>query len=353
MRQDKVIFSGENPFLEFSKCRELTVVLGHNKFMFVATLNSVNIMSSHESIVTVLEGTEDTFKDRYTIPLSLVLPLFKLDTKEKDNVLVLETASDKVRITYNDISVDTDIFSPNGLTLQQINNIDTVNSLEVDPKPFIQMVDIFGKTENNFCNVDGNTLFISDDSKCLLNKTDVDYQRKFSLSVQFIRLMKSMNCVKLFIGDNIVAQTKSGLLLITNLTKITNPNILSDYKFANRVPSDNIYNLNINKYLKHINIAVQTAELSATLDLNRKRLSITSNSNEKTLLQLTDAEVQKEGEFDFFSSTQKEDEPIVLTDPRLIKSLASFGKVKIKVCPAFLLAQLSKTHRLMFSLGKL
>lgn len=352
MRQDRVIFNGENPFNEFAKCKELTVLLGENKFMFVATLNSISIMATFNSIVKVSEVEGESIREAYTVPLSLILPLFKLDTKTKENSLTLETTSEKVTITYNDIKVDTDIYAPNGLTIHQINEINIGNSMQVEPAPFIQMIDIFGTSQDNFCNVDGKTLFISDESKCLINNTDFDYQKKFSISVQFIRMMKSMNCVKLYIGDNIVAETKSGLWVVTSLTKITDPNVLKDYKFAAKMKSDSIYTLTLNKYLKQINLAVQSSELSATLDLDKRQLALSSINNERTTLKLTDNEVQKEGEFSFFDMEETKSSAIILTDSRLIKSLASFGKVKIKVCPTFLLAKLGETHRLLFTLGR-
>lgn len=352
MRQDRVIFNGVNPFNEFAKCKELTILLAEDKFILVATLNSINIMATFSSIVKVFEGAEEKIREAYTIPLSLVLPLFRLDTKEKENSLTIETTVDKVTLTYNGVSVDTDIFSPNGLTLQQISDIDTSTSLEVSPAPFIHMTDVFGIAKDNFCNVDGKTIYISDESKCLINTSDIDYQRKFSLSIQFIRMMKATNCTKLFIGANVVAQTKSGLLLVTSLTKITDPNALKDYMFASKLKSDNIYSLALDKYIKQINLAVQSADLSVSLDLTKRQLELTSLSNERVLMQLSDTEIQKEGEFDFFSAIEDSSEPIVLNDSRLIKSLASFGKVRIKVCPSFLLAKLGETHKLMFTLGR-
>lgn len=353
MRQDRVIFNGPNPFNEFAKCKELTVLLGEDRFIFVATLNSINIMATFKSRVKEFEGEEDKTRKAYTIPLSLILPLFKLDTKEKENSLTLETTVDKVTITYNENSVETDIFSPNGLTIQQVTDINTEKSLMVNPAPIIQMSDIFGMTKDNFCNIDGKTLFISDESKCLITTGEIDYQRQFSLSIQFVRLMKSMGCTKLYIGDNVVAETKSGLWLITTLTKITDPNVLKDYQFAARIKSDNIYNVALSKYLKQINLAVQSAELSASLNLDKRQLAICSVNNEKSVLQLSDTEIQKEGAFDFFAEVDEKKEPLVLTDSRLIKSLASFGSVRIKVCPSFLLAKLGKTHKLMFTLGRM
>lgn len=352
MRQDRVIFNGVNPFNEFAKCKELTVLLAEDKFILVATLNSINIVATFSSIVKVFEGAEEKIREAYTIPLSLVLPIFRLDTKEKENSLTIETTVDKVTLTYNGVSVVTDIFSPNGLTLQQISDIDTSSSMEVNPTPFIHMTDVFGMTKDNFCNVDGKTIYISDESKCLINTTDTDYKRKFSVSVQFIRMMKATNCTKLFIGNNIVAETKSGLLLVTALTKITDPHALKDYMFASKLKSDSIYSLALDKYIKQINLAVQSAELSVSLDLSKKQLALASLSNEKVLLQLSDREVQKEGDFDFFSDMEETSEPIILNDSRLIKSLASFGKVRIKVCPSFLLAKLGETHKLMFTLGR-
>lgn len=351
MRQDRVVFSGDNPFNEFAKCKELTVLLGPDKFVLVATLNSINIMTTFNSIVNVFEGSEK-IQEAYTIPLSLVLPLFRLDSKDKDNSLSLETTVDKVTITYNGVSVDTAIYSPNGLTIQQISDIDTSGSMEVSPAPFIKMTDVFGTTQDNFCNVDGKTLFISDESKCLIEVSEVDYQRKFSISIQFIRMMKSMGCTKLFIGENIVAQTKTGLLLVTNLTKITDPNALLDYAFASRIKSEGVYTLALNKYLKQIGIAVQSSELDASLDLDKRQLILTSLHNEKVVLQLADYEVSKEGEFDFFAEEVEETKPLILNDPKLLKSLASFTKVRIKVCPSFLIARLGKTHKLMFTLGR-
>jgi len=353
MRQDKVIFSGPNPFIEFGKCKELTVLLDENKFTFVATLNSIHMMASFDSKVKVLEGTEKTVRDAYTIPLSLIFPLFKLDTKTTDNSLTLETTIDKVVITYNGVTVETDIYSPNGLTLQQLKEISISDSLQASPGPFVRMIEIFGTTKDNYCNVDGKTLFISDDSKCLIYTDEVDYQKKFSVPIQFIRFMKSMNCTQLYIGNNLVATTKSGIWLVTNLSKITDPNVLLDYKFATKVKSDNIYSLSINKYTKQINLAVQSSELSASLDFEKRQLIITSSNNEKTVFKLDNKDIVKEGEFDLFGSMQSSPrESVVLTDARLIKSLASFGAVKVKVCPEFLLAKLGKNHKLMFTLGR-
>lgn len=351
MRQDRVIFSGDNPFLEFAKCKELTVLLSDNKFIFVATLNSINIMATFNSTVRVFEGGEK-IRDAYTIPLSLVLPLFKLDTNQTDNSLTLETTSEKVTITYNNISVDSDIYSPNGLTLQQISQINTSDATVVDPHPFIQISDLFGVAKDNFCNVDGKILYISDGSKCLIHQGEFEYPKKFAIPIQFIRLMKSMGCVKMYIGNNIIAETKSGLWIIVNLSKITDPNSLMDFKFATKLKSDEVYTLSINKYLKTIGVAVQSSELSAKLNLSKRQLILESINNEQSIIQLTDTEVQKEGEFDFFAQPASGSSSLELTDARLIRSLASFSKVKIKVCPQFLLAKLGKNHRLMFTLGR-
>ena len=353
MRQDKVIFNGSNPFIEFGKCKELTILLDKNRFVFVATLNSIHMVATFNSTVKVLEGSGSKIREAYTIPLSLIFPLFKLDTQTKDNSLTLETTENKVAITYNGITIETDIFSPNGLTLQQLKDINFDTSLEVNPFPFIRMMEVFGPTKDNFCNVDGKTLFITDDNKCLIEPGEIDYQKKFSMSIEFIRYMKSMKCEKLYIGNNLVAVTKSGVWLVTNLSKITDPNVLLDYKFAAKIKSDNIYTLNINKYQKQINLAVQSVDLSASLDLENNQLILTSNNSEKTIFRLTNKEVIKEGEVDIFGmSSSISDEPIIINDARLIKSLASFGSVRIKVCPEFLLAQLGKTHKLMFTLGR-
>ena len=355
MRQDNIIFSGPNPFAQFGKCKELTILLDTDRFMFVASLNATYMMATFDSTVSVLEGTEDKFLKAYTIPLSLIFPLFKLDTGTKDNSLTLTTTADKVTIKYNDVEVESDIYSPNGLTIQQIKSIDIAKSQEVDPAPFIAITDVFGPTKDNFCNVDGNTLFISDENKCLIHKSKEDYGKKFSLPIPFIKLMKSMAVTKLHIGDNVVAETKSGVSLVTNLTKITDPNVLLDYKFAARTKSDDVYVLRINKYMKKISLAVQSVELSASLDFIKRKLILTSDHNERVEMTLNNYELSKQGEVDFFAAMKQSSsgKSLMLHDARLIRSLATFPEVKVKVCPGFLLAKLGKDYNLMFNLGKI
>ena len=350
MRQDKVIFSGPNPFVEFAQCKELTVLLGEDRFMFVATINSTHIMTNFKSLVRTLEGTKGTYKEAYSIPLSLVMPLFKLDSGTTDNVLTLETTADKVTITYNKFSVETDIFSPNGLTMMQVGSLNVSKSIEVLPTPFIQISDLFGTSKDNFCNVDGNTLFISDSNKCIIHKGETDFGKKFSIPLSFVRLMKSMECVKLFIGENIIAETKSGLWVFTSLSKITDPNVLMDFKFAARLKSDDVYTLSLNKYLKHISVAVQNKDISASLNFNDRDLILSSVSGEKTVIKLDESAIEREGEFDFFADLDKAKKSIILRDARLIRSLATFTKVKVKVCPTFVIAKLGKEHHLLFQL---
>lgn len=359
MRLDRVIFEGENPFEQFSKCKELTVLLDKDKVVLVATINSINLMVTYGSRVIIEEGEEEAYREAYTVPLSLMTPLFKLAGKKKNNELVITTEQDMATINFNGVEVVTSIYSPNGLTLQQVMNISAEEQVEFSPKPFIDIYDVFGVTMDNYCNVDGKTLFIADANKCLIQEGEVDYGKKFSVSVDFIRLMKSMGCTDMHIGQNVTAKTKGGMFLITNLHKVNNPNVLQDYKFARRLKSEEIYSLSLGKYLKQITLAAQSTELSLELDLNAQTLKLYSTSEESMAVQLTSKEVKKDGEVDLgaFAFLGGEvgsggSDSVVLTDARLVRTLARFNQVKVKVCPTVMLARLGDSYRLMFTLGE-
>lgn len=348
MRLDKHICDN-NPFLDFAKAKELTVLLTDDSFTFVATIDSISMVASFKSSPKL---TGDNYLSSYTIPLDLILPLFKLDTKEKENILTLNTFDDTATISYNGMSVTTNIFSPNGLTLQQLSVVtSTIKTQELLSAPFIRISDIFGSFPGGVCNVSGSVLYISDHSKCVIHKGEYDFKREFSVPLNFIRMMKNLKAEKMYIDKNIVARTPSGLLLVTSLNKNTDNNSLLDYKFAVKISSEEIYTLRLNKYLKHLSLAVQSASIDSSLNLDSRKLTLTSNQNEKVVIELTEEEIKRNKEIDFFANMENPKEDIIINDSRLLKSLSTFTTVQVKVCPNFLIASLGKTHKLMFSLG--
>lgn len=347
MRLDTHICN-HNPFLDFSKSSELTVLLTDNSFTFVATVDSISMVASFESSPKL---TGDDYMKAYTIPLDLMLPLFKLDTKEKENILSINTFDDSVTVTYNDVSCTTSIYSPNGLTVQQLAIISqTTGSSPLDPVPFIRISDIFGSYKGGVCNVSKNVLYISDHSKCVIGPGEHDFGREFSIPLSFIRMMKNNKVNQLFIKDNVVARTPSGLMLVTSLNKNTDNNSLLDYKFATKFSSDEVYTLKLNKYLKHLSLAVQSSSIKSSLNLDTRILTLSSDHNERVEMELPMEDVSRDRQVDFFANMENPKDDIILNDSRLLKSLSTFNTVKVKVCPTFLIASLGKTHKLMFSL---
>lgn len=350
MRQDKILIDVGNPFDSFTKCKELTIVLSKDHVMLVGSIPPTNIMLSYKSIVREVEDSEE-IKLAYTIPLSLVLKLFRLDTKKRQNMLVIETSPESVTLIYNGVEITTPIFSPNGLTANQILAVGQGSSIQVPHFTFIEMMDIFSANKENFLNVKGNKFFISDSGKCLIRDWETDLGMDFALPISFIRTIKSFGVKSLHVGDIAIAECANGLRVLCNLSKVQDASALDDYKFAAKVKSDDIYSLTLDKYLRRVNVAVQTAEVSIEFNLTGKFFILRSETGEEVKIKLDAREVQKVGaEDDFFSMMTSDAKPLILKDPRLIKTLASFRWVKIKVCPTFLIGKLDDNYKLMFTL---
>ena len=210
MRQDKILFDGPNPFDSFSRCKELTVLLDEDRIVLVGSLPPTNLMVSYKSIVRTTDENSG-IKTAYTIPLSLATPLFKLDTSTTGNQLTVETNVDSVTIIYNGVELTTAIYSPNGLTLGQIQAISTEGTKVVSSIPLLMMYDTFGLTTDNFINVYKDKMYIRDDNKCLIQDCEEDYGKNFAVPIGFVRLMKAFECSKLHIGEVLVAEGNAGV----------------------------------------------------------------------------------------------------------------------------------------------
>lgn len=351
MRRDKVIFDAENPFLSFSNCKELTVFLGENRFVFVGSVNSISIVRVFPSRVTFVDE-EEKIPERFTVPLSLMLSIFKIDDSKKGNSLTLETSTDGVHIIYNDVPVTSKLFSANGATIRLLDSLNVADSMEVNPNVFTSMTDAFGQAKDNFCNVDNSSLYISDHRKCLIRTLDFSFKRKFSLSVQFIKMMKSMKCNKLYIGNNAVAITEDGTFLIQNLTKLQNEQAVMDYKFAQMLKPKATFEVKLNKYTKHINAAASSAELGISLDLARHTISITSSSGEQSVIELEAHEYSMNLADSLDSGIEQFLKQASIHDQHIIKMLAAFKSALIKVCGTMFLVELDAQSSLMFMMER-
>jgi hypothetical protein len=347
MRRDKVIFDGSNPFNSFANCKELTVFLGADRFIFVGSINSISIVRVFPSRVTFVDEDEK-IPERFTVPLSLMLPIFRIDDKEKGNSLTLETSVDGVHINYNDVSVTSKLFSANGATVRLLDSLNIADSMEINPNVFVSMTDAFGMAKDNFCNVDNNSLYISDHRKCLIRTLEFSFKRKFSLSVQFVKMMKSMKCNRMYIGNNAVAITEDGTFLVQNLTKLQNEQAVMDYKFAKMLKPKATFEVKLNKYMKHINAAANSAELGLSLDLARHSINITSVSGEQSIIELDSHEYDMSLLDSFDTGIDKFLKQASIRDQHIIKMLAAFKSVLIKVCGTMFLVELDKQSTLMF-----
>lgn len=347
MRRDKVIFDGSNPFDSFANCNELTVFLGEDRFIFVGSINSISIVKIFPSKVTFIDEDEQ-IQERFTIPLSLMIPLFRIDTREKGNVLMLETSIDHVSVTYNDVPITSDLYSANGATVKLMDSLNVSNSTEVNPSVFTSMADAFGITKDNFCNVENEMIFISDQKKCLMRTLDFSFNRKFSLSVQFIKLMKSMKCNKLYIEHNAVAITSDGTFLVQSLTKLQDQKAVLDYRFSKRLKPKATFEVKLNKYLSYIKAAAGSADLRVKLDLARHSVNITSTSGEQSIIELEAHEYSMTLSDSLDVGIDKFMKEAIIHDSHIIKMLATFKSVLLKVCGTMFLVELDKQSSLMF-----
>lgn len=345
MRVDTVIFSGDNPFEHFAKCSELTILLGENALMLVGKINSINLVASFESIVNNSAGLNH--RESYTVPLDLLLPLFRMDTKTVKNELIVTTLEDKAVISYNGMAVTTNIYSPNGLTLQQIKEINwTAESHPI--KPFIDLLVAFGSTKENVVSVTGKTLLVSDNNKSLIYDGDVDYGKKCAVSDAFIRMARSLKAKKISLTQPVVATTEEGLFIVDNLYKFGDEAPILSYSYASKIQTDHKFKLNLSKYHKQFSTVANTKKLSATLSLLNPYIQLTSEQGEEVRIPLTTAEVTMLGEVDFFNIDFSQE--VLIKDASLLKSLASFKEVNVKVMPNFVIARLDRAYKLIFTI---
>lgn len=345
MRVDTIIFDGDNPFEHFAKCTELTVILGEDAVMLSGKIGSINLVASFNSIVNKVEDLEN--RSSYTVPLDLLLPIFRMDSKTLRNELVITTLDDKATISYNGIAVDTNIYSPNGLTMQQIKDIDwTSPSFAI--KPFIDLITAFGTSKENVIGVCDDKLIISDNNKSMIYTGTEDYGKRCAVSDSFIRLARSLKAKTISLQQPVVATTEGGLFIVDSLYKFTSEDPILTYAYASRLKTTNQFQLRLGKFSKQFSIAAGSAKLSAKLHLLNPHIMLTSEQGESIRIPLNNDEVKMLGDVDFFSLDFSQE--VSISNAGLLKSLSSFKEVNVKVMPDFVIARLDKDYKLIFTI---
>lgn len=345
MRIDTTTFDGENPFIQFNKCTELTVLLDENRFILTGKVGSISIVRFFSSEKTETENSNHP--TAFTIPLSFTAAMFALDKRESNNKLSIETSDDVVELVYNGRTIRSNIYSANGLTIQQIKAI-TWEGERFPTAPILELFDKYGTMRGEVVSVSENILFMQDGSKTLLYKGAIDYKDKFNLSVSFVRAIKNFEADYIVVGGStVVARTEKGLYLLDNRLQLLDDSPIATYRFATRIKTDNRFIVDLRKHLSLINIAANSANVSAELNLTDAMLIIRSIHGEQTIERLTNKEVSYQPDVDIF--TMEIDSKVVINDAKLLKTLASFREVKVEVLPEFIKARLDGKFRLIFT----
>lgn len=351
MRRDRIIFDGTNPFDYFSDCKEFTVILQADRVVLVGTVNDIQVVKVFNSTVSFVDEEEEIL-NKYTIPLSLIVPIFRLDDRDKANILVIETYESSVEITYNEVSVSSILYSANSSTVNVLDSLNTDSSIEVSPSIFTMVTDSFGSTKEEFCHIDGRFIFISSPQKALVSRQEVDLDGKYSIPIKFIRMMKKIGATSLNIGNHLVAMTENGTFLIETIKKLQDPSTLEEFKFASRVLTNATYTLKINKYMKQINAALGSKELSVILDLGKGRLLFKSNSGESLEIELEKDSFVRQVPEDIDFKILDQLNSLTISDASVIKSIAVHRSVEVKFCGNFFIAKLNGKQQLMFEAVK-